>query len=199
MQPLPPTERRRLGGAWILGALMACLVAWGAWGCDFDTTEPPDNEPGASVVNLPPLTPPILETFHATFFGWSFRGRVSCHTDARPIAIAIWEGITDPCTQTPNEENRVVFFEVSDILAGQYTIANACQAPPNQEATADRIARGFFGVVRGNRLVTQQAVEGVVTLQGVSLGDNVAGTFSVRFSGSSGFTSGTFRLRAACL
>lgn len=197
-----PRGRRRplgMGGAWTLGAMVALLVAWGAWGCDFDGGEQPHREPGATIVNPPPLTPPILDEFDATFFGWRFGGSVACFRDARPITIAIWEGITDPCTQDPDEENRVVAFGVSDITPGIYTIANACQNPPNQPATADRIARGFFGVFRGNRLQTQDAVEGQVTLQGVALDDTVSGTFSVRFAGEGGFTSGTFRLRASCL
>lgn len=187
--PRTPKRRRGLHATWLL--LSAVVLATTA--CDFNGDGTVDLTPGATVVNPPPLDPPIFSPFEATFFGWRFGGAVSCEQRARPIAIAIWEGITDPCTQTPEEESRVVFLEVSDITAGTYAIEPACPVG------VTKIARGTFGVVRGQRILVQEAEEGQVTLQGVSIDDTVAGNFSVWFSGETGFTSGSFRLQASCL
>lgn len=174
----------------LCGWMLLCLAACNNNGTTVVEEEFPEE---VTVVNPPVFQPPVLQEFEPAFIGWRFGGVIVCGQFAQPITVAAWEGVTDPCTQRPNEENRVIAIDLSDVVPGMYTIANGCLGPETL------VARAVFGIFRGQTLFTLQGQEGQVSLQGRDQNDIVQGTFTIRFQGETSFTSGSFRVPARCL
>ncbi|AKU92290.1 hypothetical protein [Vulgatibacter incomptus] len=174
--------------------MVLVFVLFGA-GCDINmgpnkrTNHLPE---GTATVTNPPA-PINGQAFHPTFVGWQFGGAFHCDPNRQAVTIAIWEGVTDPCTQIAPEGARVVFIETSAIDAGTFPVEVTCNAP--------RTAGAFFGIVQGNALFTQQAIDGSVALLGLNDENVLQGSFSVLFpntiSGTS-VTSGSFNTAARC-
>lgn len=162
--------------------------------------------------------------FEATFFAWKFGGTALCippsgavngaggfggsvgaggaggsnggfggvggNGDPTPVVITIMDGPDDPCDEDLDEGDRLLFLEVSDLTPGTYRLGNDC--------VDFRRADGSFAVFRGQALILTRALEGQVTLLGLDDDNALEGTFSIRFQGETGFTSGGFLVPPAC-
>ncbi|HEY0838624.1 MAG TPA: hypothetical protein VGD74_00420 [Vulgatibacter sp.] len=149
---------------------------------------------GAASVTNPPPRPfgqQRIEVFHPTFVGWSFGGSFACDRNGEPVMVQIWDGVVDPCTETPPEGSRVMMVETSTIDPGPVSFGETCTGP--------RSAGAFFGIVQGGVLFVQRAPLGSVSFLGLDEDDVLEGTFSAQFSEGFGATTGGFRAEVSCV
>lgn len=149
---------------------------------------------GAASVTNPPPRPfgqQRIEVFRPTFVGWSFGGSFSCDPNGEPVMVQIWDGVEDPCTETPPEGARVMMVETSAIDAGAFSFGETCTGP--------RSAGAIFGVVQGGVLFLERAPLGAVSILGLDEDDVLEGTFSAQFPAGFGATTGGFRAEVSCV
>jgi hypothetical protein len=199
----PPRARdARLGS---LRPAPAALAAALLFACELppgiDTVDPGEVEPvpvGTAEINPPPVDGP----WETDYLAWQPGGELGCGGAVPPVGglpaerpepfvVEIWEGVDDPCGTTPASGSRTIRLSLSDLVPGTFTVAPTCTGPLSAGASIRR----FLGAQEEGRL----ALEGTVSITGISADDVVDGVFSVRFDGDLAFTSGGFRAPLGCV
>jgi len=181
------TVRVAMVGLAALTALTAGRISCGGEGSE-------GFEEGTATVTNPPPRPVGAqqnELFNPTFVGWQFGGSFACDPNGQPVTIQIWDGVADPCTETPPEGARVVVLEASGVGGGSFLVGQACTVP--------RSAGAMFGIVQGGTLFVQRATQGSMAVLALDANDVLSGTFSVQFPTTFGPTVGGFNADPTCL
>ena len=183
----------------------ATLAALAALACELppgiDTVDPGEGEPvpaGTAEVN----TPPTDEPWATDHVAWQPGGEMACPpgpppigapapAEPSPFVVELWDGLLDPCADSPAPGNRSIRISFSNRQPGTFTVAPTCTGALSAGALTQR----FLGPQEERRI----ALEGTVTITGISSDDVVDGVFSVRFEGDTAFTSGGFRAAPGCV